>query len=529
MRVSRALTVVLSALLAVGWPVVGVVAQEEPESFGLYDRVELAPSEGTVLSWGGQRLAGRLEVRGNADGLVVVEHVAPEDYLLGIQEVPFSWAEEALKAQVVAARTYLAWTLGRGRSGAGSTYGFDICASAACQVYRGLDQVEGPEGQRWEAAVRATDGEILLYNGEPAQALYSSTTGGRTRAVQDVFGGTAWPYLQAVESPGEPSPFVDWTVEIPRFVLEKVLTEAEELAGRLRGVEVETTDDGTGPWTVRITGDQGVNSLTTWGFRGVMNRWGPTVAPDLLPAERPDGRRYPQTVLSPTYGISKAWRYPEDSRSGFVVFEEVYTVTGHGWGHLVGMSQYGALAMAESGSTHDDILAHYYGGLRPISADEALPQEVSVGLAWEQGEVVISADGPISVSADGTDIAADALGSWRFQTMSGDVATYPPEGLGLPPALRDLDPVIESSTGQSVVIAGTLAAAAEVRLVVFRGPQIVGETPWQLREAGNFAVVWDGTAKGEIAPPAHYRVLIEARSPEGTADSFLTAQLRDTS
>ncbi len=60
---------------------------------------------------------------------MVVERVQPEDYLLGIQEVPFSWHEEALKTQVVAARTYLAWTLARGRAGSGATYGFDICAT----------------------------------------------------------------------------------------------------------------------------------------------------------------------------------------------------------------------------------------------------------------------------------------------------------------------------------------------------------------------------------------------------------------
>jgi hypothetical protein len=76
-----------------------------------------------------------------------------------------------------------------------------------------------------------------------------------------------------------------------------------------------------------------------------------------------------------------------------------------------------------------------------------------------------------------------------------------------------------------VVVTGTLAAAAEVRLVVFDGPGVIGETPWSLREAGGFALVWEGTVDGEIADPGRYRVLIEARSPEGAADAFITVEV----
>ena len=517
----RALAALICVLLAAGGP---ASAQEE-ENVGIYETILLTPSDGTVLSWNGRRYAGRLEVRSASDGLVIVERVEPEDYLLGIQEVPFSWHEEALKTQVVAARTYLAWTLSRGRAGSGATYGFDICATPACQVYGGLDQVEGSGGERWAAAVAATDGEVLLYNGAPAQALYSSTTGGRTRDVRDVFGGNGLPYLTAVDSPGEPSPFVDWSFEIPRSILQAVLHEAERIDGRLLGVTVRTTADGAGAWTVEVDADGRTRSFTTWEFRGVMNRYGPQVAPDLLPAERPDGNRYPQTMLSPTYTVARQWRYPEEFRSGFIVVEETYTFTGKGWGHLVGMSQYGALAMADAGSSYDEILAHYYGGLQPQPAGAALREEIVVGLGWGQTEVAVSADGPIAVVADGEPVAADALGTWRFSVLAGDVGVHPPEGFGLPPALRDLEPVVASPIGSSVVVTGTLAAAAEVRLVVFDGPGVVGETPWTLRDAGGFALVWEGTVNGVIAPRGRYRALIEARSPQGGADSFFTIEL----
>ena len=522
MRRRKTLAALSCFLLMAGGP---ASAEESQEPVGLYETILLTPTDGTVLSWNGRRYAGRLEVHSASDGLVVVERVEPEDYLLGIQEVPFSWHEEALKTQVVAARTYLAWTLSRGCVGSGATYGFDICATPACQVYGGLDQVEGADGQRWSAAVGATAGEVLLANGAPAQALYSSTTGGRTRDVRDVFGGGGLPDLRAVESPNEPSPFVDWSFDIPRAVLEAILRDAERIDGRLLGASVRTTDDGAGPWTVELQTDVRTVSLTTWEFRGVMNRFGPQVAPDLLPANRADGKRFPQTVLSPTYTMAREWRYPEEFRSGFIVVDEIYKFVGNGWGHLVGMSQYGAQAMAEAGSSYDQILAHYYGGLLPQSAGATLSDEIVVGLGWGETEVIISADGPIAVSADGYEVASGALGTWRFSARADDVGVHPPEGFGLPPALRDLAPRVASPIGSSVVVTGTVAAAAEVRLVVFDGPGVIGETPWTVREAGGFALVWDGTVAGGIADPGRYRALIEARSPEGTADAFITIDL----
>jgi stage II sporulation protein D len=525
MRTRSSLAALAFLLLVAGTP---AGAQEPEETVGLYETIRLTPADDTVLSRSDRRYAGEMEVRASDDGLVLVERVEPEQYLLGIQEVPFSWHREALKTQVVAARTYLAWTLSRGRVGSGATYGFDICATPACQVYGGLDQVERSGGERWAAAVTGTAGEVLFYDGSPAQALYSSTTGGRTRDVRDVFGGNGVPYLRAVASPDEPSPFVDWSVEVPRSVLEAVLRESGEIDGRLRSVLVRTTEDGTGPWMVEIKTGETSTSLTSWAFRGVMNRYGPDVAPDLLPGTRPDGRRYPQTVLSPTYTISKEWVYPPDFRSGYIVVEEIYTISGRGWGHLVGMSQYGALAMAEAGSTYQEILAHYYGGLQAEPAGTALPAEIVVGLDWGESEVVVSADGPIAVTADGESIAADALGTWRFTFRSGDVAVHPPEGFGLPPALRDFQPTT-APVGSSVVVGGTLAAAAEVRLVVFQGPAVVAETPWTLREAGAVVLVWDGTAGDALAQAGRYQALVEARSPQGAADSFLTIELHDGS
>ena len=99
-----------------------------------------------------------------------------ETYLLGIYEMPGDWPMEALKAQVVAARSYALAYTGGGVS--------EICTTQACQVYKG-----GNKGGNWEQAVKATEGEVLTYGGNPITAWYSSTDGGYTFSSGDVFGG----------------------------------------------------------------------------------------------------------------------------------------------------------------------------------------------------------------------------------------------------------------------------------------------------------------------------------------------------
>lgn len=103
-----------------------------------------------------------------------------EQYLLGIYEMPGDWPIEALKAQAVAARSYaLAYTSGGTKA---------ICVTQACQVYKG-----GNKGGNWEAAVRATEGEVLTYGGQVISAWYASTAGGYTFTSADVgWGERGW-------------------------------------------------------------------------------------------------------------------------------------------------------------------------------------------------------------------------------------------------------------------------------------------------------------------------------------------------
>ncbi|HSL25466.1 MAG TPA: SpoIID/LytB domain-containing protein, partial [Acidimicrobiia bacterium] len=267
------------------------------------DTMEVATMAGSVVRIGEDLFSGPLRIIARGDGVTVTETLRPEDYLLGIREVPFAWPDQALRAQAVAARTYLAHTLAVGPTATGREHGYDICATTACQVYAGLAGLGSRDGERWRAAVEDTAGQILVYNGRPAQTLYSSTAGPRTRESEDIFPGLDVPYLRAVDSPGEESPFVHWSFEVAGHDLDLLLAQAGLLDGRLENIRVQQTADGEGPWQVTVRSEGRTEQVPTYRFRTLLNRAAAELMPDRLPAMRPDGRRYPQTVLSGTFVI----------------------------------------------------------------------------------------------------------------------------------------------------------------------------------------------------------------------------------
>ncbi len=497
------------AAVLVAVPVPAVAATDTSAEAFVASEVRIEPE--SVVEIRGRRYPGVIEITGRDTGLAVVEETTVDDYLLGIREVPFSWEEEALAAQAVAARTYLAWTLERGRSANGRRYGYDICATSACQVYAGIGGVEGPYGDRWRAAVERTAGEILLYGGKPAMAVYSSTSGGRTRAAADVF-GTAVPYLQAVDSPGESSPFVTWRFELDADQMAALLTEADLLHGELRTVRTRVTPDGEGPWMVEIVSDAETTEIGTWKLRGRLNRAAARVLPDVLPARRPDGRRYPQTVMSPSYTISTETRYRwVEGTERFEPFS-VFVFEGRGWGHLVGMSQYGAQAMAVRGADYPQILAHYYGGLMPTRG--RLPATVRVGLAIGEDEVDVVPAGPVRVVVDGAELVADELGPWTFRADPAGILVVPPPGLGLPPDLSGGNVVVGPSGPETVRV--HLRAGAETSVRVVTASRMVSLSGWEVTAPGIVEISWDRIlrATGPVSGPV--LVEVRSRSPRGT-------------
>jgi stage II sporulation protein D len=478
--------------------------------------VELSVAGGVRLEVDGVRFKGPLEVVSTSGGLGLIERTTLDGYLEGIAEVPFGWEMEALRSQAVAARTYLAWTLERGRTSTGRRYGYDICATTQCQVYAGVGVVEGWGGDRWRTAVESTSDEILVSEGEPAQALYSSTSGGRTRNVEDVFpGASPTPYLVAVESPNEESPFVDWSFSLDYGEMRTLMGEAGLVAGELGLVSTEVTEDGGGPWMVEIDGTEGLTRISTWELRTRLNA-AAAALPDVLPVMRPDvDRPYPQTILSPTFTIeTEIGYYPTAFGAPRIVVR--YVFAGHGWGHLVGMSQYGAQALATAGASYGEILAHYYGGLRP-EVYPGLPDEVVVGLEAGADEFEVGADGPLTVTLDGEVIAVGVLGTWGFERAGDGVRVTPPVGLGLPPGISDIG--LLGPAYAPVALEAWSTTAAEVRVVERNGDRLIPRSGWQLVDAG--PVRWTWTDVAPITSAVGGVLVVEARSPLGMAEASL--------
>jgi len=257
-----------------------------------------------------------------------------DDYLVGVVlgEMPASFEPEALKAQAVAARTYArkAYSTG-GKHGDGS-----VCTDpGCCQAYvteqaylEGGGTAEGAEKIR--TAVMDTSGFVLTYGGALIEATYFSCSGGSTEDAAAVW-GTDYPYLQAVDSPGE-----------------------EKAAHYQRTVDF-TADEFQQALNVELEGEP-----DTWFHDTSFTQGGGVAAMGI------GGQSYTGTQLRSKLGL--------DSTAFTVeVSGDTITVTTHGYGHRVGMSQYGADAMAVTGSSWREILAHYYPGVEIVR----LPEEES--------------------------------------------------------------------------------------------------------------------------------------------------------
>jgi SpoIID/LytB domain protein len=154
------------------------------------------------LQYAGRAYRGQIQVNVGSGRLQVVNNVGLEPYLYGVvpREVPNSWPAEALKAQAVVARSY---ALAVRKTGA-----FDLYADTRSQVYGGIAAEKPPTN----AAVEATAGQVLLYNGRVATTFFFSTSGGRTANVEDAWrGGEPTPYLVSVVDPFDSaSPHHSW-------------------------------------------------------------------------------------------------------------------------------------------------------------------------------------------------------------------------------------------------------------------------------------------------------------------------------
>ncbi|HUF67810.1 MAG TPA: SpoIID/LytB domain-containing protein [Longimicrobiales bacterium] len=325
-----------------------VVAYSAGRSIGGAGAIRVTPAAGGHVRVGDRTYRGTVLLIAGGGGVTAINVLDLETYLLGV--VPREIGArpeteiEAVKAQAVAARTYAIANLG-GRA----SLGFDYHAGTQDQVYGGILDEEAVATR----AVRETRGQIATFDGVPILAYYSSTCGGRTAAIED-----SWPgrspvrYLKSVSDriPGtdnyycEPSNRFRWTVEWNRAQLLSTLGEtlraytgSSTLAppGRIRSVAMDTNASGRA--TVRVA-----TGATDFTLRMDSIRW-------IL--RTPAGAALNSSALDSihtTIGID-----------GDV---EELSVHGGGWGHAVGMCQFGAIGRARAGQKLEQILVTYYPG-----------------------------------------------------------------------------------------------------------------------------------------------------------------------
>ncbi|MDQ3066778.1 MAG: SpoIID/LytB domain-containing protein, partial [Actinomycetota bacterium] len=206
---------------------------------------------------------GQIEVAVTGQKLNAINIVGLEEYLQGVvpQEMPSLWPEEALKAQAVAARSY-----GLSRRVSGKP--FDLYADVRSQVYGGI----AGEHPRATAAIRATKGEVMLWQGKPVDALFHSTSGGATLDAAEAF-GTSVPYLVGVEDPhSELSPVHRWG---PTPVTETVLRKALKLRSPVTSLKLARSPSGRVASVQAVTA-VGATKLTGSTFRsasGIRSTW----------------------------------------------------------------------------------------------------------------------------------------------------------------------------------------------------------------------------------------------------------------
>lgn len=275
----------------------------------------------------GVRDRGRAVRLLNRDG--TVSELTMSDYLWGVvaAEMPASFELEALKAQACAARTYTAVLQNSSKHPEA-----DICAdSTCCQAYIQRTAAEArwglnarEYGQKIEAAVAATDGLGVLYDGKPIQALFFSSAAGKTVDAVEVWGNPV-AYLKSVDSPeGE---------EVPNYRSQAVLG-AEEVKSLVLNAYPGAD----------LSGDP-----ETWFGQASRNEGGGVISIPLGGVTLTGGQvRTLFSLRSACFTVT--WDGAQ------------FTFDVTGYGHGVGMSQYGANAMAKQGSSFQDILTWYYTG-----------------------------------------------------------------------------------------------------------------------------------------------------------------------
>jgi len=280
-----------------------------------------------VISVNGKEYRGRIEIKNTLGVLMVINHLTLEDYIKGVvpSEVPSLWPEEVLKAQAVAARTYAMYHLNKKKA----TQLFDLDGTTNFQVYKG----KSGEYASTNSAVDKTRGEYLVHGYQPILAYFHSACGGRTIDDRYVWKGSDMPYLKGIRCTYcSISPNFNWETRISLVQMQASLAKKYPTMGKIKRIAFKRKAGRVA--LVQIGHSNGTINITGNNFRLM----------------------FPVKTVKSLYFVSKK------SGRGLVLH-------GHGWGHGVGMCQWGAKGMAMQGKSYRDILSFYYRDVKVYRGD----------------------------------------------------------------------------------------------------------------------------------------------------------------
>ncbi|MDY3920344.1 MAG: SpoIID/LytB domain-containing protein [Candidatus Limivivens sp.] len=305
---------------------------------------------------------GSLTVTASEEGYLFRNTVDLETYLCAVvpSEMPARYPSEALKAQAVCARTYAYSQLGNGRL---ADYEADVDDSVEFQVYNNF-----PEDSRSSQAVEGTKGIRMLKNGELVDARYYSTSCGidLTRDLSEEAVFCAFLSDRDREDYEKDEPWYRWNTFFTLEQLTRLSEDAGYELGQVTELSIGSREESGCVSVLRIQG--------TKGSREVSGEY--AIRKFLKPLENPvtlqNGETAPDLGMLPSAFFYLTEEKTEEALTG-------YAVVGGGYGHGIGMSQNGAMHMAEAGESFEAILKHYYGEVTLYEEGNSAGQTISEG------------------------------------------------------------------------------------------------------------------------------------------------------
>ena len=299
--------------------------------------IVVAVKDNAAVSVNGKKYRGALRIEQRQNGLTVINRLQIDEYLYGVvpNEMPTDWNGEALKAQAVAARSYALYDKIDGKH---ARDGFDVCITNDCQVYGGI----AAENAAASRAVDATRGVVLTYLGSPICAVFHAASGGSTENSEDVWDARV-PYLRAVDDSTERSPYMSWTEKINASDLNEKLGNQRGSLGVLKEIDTslfkqQAKEDSRGKYIKFIGTSKSVN-MSGAAMRSLL------------------GLKSSNFKLS----VTENGKVKDGSSLKINKMQSAdIIISGKGFGHRLGMSQWGAKSLADKGKNYRQILLHYY-------------------------------------------------------------------------------------------------------------------------------------------------------------------------